>query len=164
MKVQLTENARKVLEARYLRRDPCGQMAEAPEGLFRRVAHAVAAAEAPFGGAADEWEEAFFEAMAGLDFLPNSPTLMNAGTPLGQLSACFVLPVEDSIEGIFESLKLMALIQQSGGGTGFSFSRLRPAGDVVALTETEPRGDGVSLNEHSQVRVVAPAGKGLPPA
>jgi ribonucleoside-diphosphate reductase alpha chain len=134
VKVQLTENARKVLEARYLRRDPCGQVAEAPEGLFRRVAHAVAAAEAPFGGAADEWEEAFFEAMAGLDFLPNSPTLMNAGTPLGQLSACFVLPVEDSIEGIFESLKLMALIQQSGGGTGFSFSRLRPAGDVVAST------------------------------
>jgi ribonucleoside-diphosphate reductase alpha chain len=136
MTIDLTENALKVLEARYLRRDPGGQVGETPADLFRRVARAVAGAETSFGDAkaAAEWEERFFEALARLDFLPNSPTLMNAGLPLGQLSACFVLPVADSMEDIFESLKLMALIQQSGGGTGFAFSRLRPRGDVVAST------------------------------
>lgn len=134
--VPLSDNARRVLEARYLRRDFKGQIIETPEELFRRVAHAIAQAEAPFGGAraAGQWEEVFYEALSRLDFLPNSPTLMNAGTPLGQLSACFVLPVEDSIADIFESLKLMALIQQTGGGTGFSFSHLRPRGDLVAST------------------------------
>jgi ribonucleoside-diphosphate reductase alpha chain len=134
--VQLSANVRKVLEARYLRRDPGGQIIESPEEMFRRVARAVAQAEAAFDNASavGEWEEIFFDALVRLDFLPNSPTLMNAGTPLGQLSACFVLPVEDSMEGIFDSLKLMALIQQSGGGTGFSFSRLRPRGDRVAST------------------------------
>lgn len=133
---QLTNNALRVLEARYLRRDGQGRLVETPTDLFRRVARGVAAGEARFGGpaASARWEEAFFAALAGLDFLPNSPTLMNAGTPLGQLSACFVLPVEDSMAEIFESLKLMALVQQSGGGTGFSFSRLRPRGDVVAST------------------------------
>jgi ribonucleoside-diphosphate reductase alpha chain len=136
VEVRLTDNALKVLQARYLRRDPEGQLVETPEGLFRRVAHAIAQPEADFGtpALAGEWEEAYLDALARLDFLPNSPTLMNAGTPLGQLSACFVLPVEDSMEEIFESLKLMALIQQSGGGTGFSFSRLRPRGDRVAST------------------------------
>jgi ribonucleoside-diphosphate reductase alpha chain len=129
-------NALRVLRARYLRRDPQGRVLETPEGLFRRVAHGVAQAENNFGdsGAARRWEEAFFETLIHLDFLPNSPTLMNAGTPLGQLSACFVLPIENSMAEIFDSLKLMALIQQSGGGTGFSFSRLRPRGDVVAST------------------------------
>jgi ribonucleoside-diphosphate reductase alpha chain len=129
---RLSANALTVLQARYLRRDPTsGQVAEAPGELFRRVARSVARAEARSGdgAAAAEWEEQFFEAMARLDLLPNSPCLMNAGTPLGQLSACFVLPVEDSMEGIFDSLRLMALIQQSGGGVGFSFSRLRPRGD-----------------------------------
>jgi ribonucleoside-diphosphate reductase alpha chain len=132
----LTDNALRVLRARYLRRDPAGQVVETPEGMFRRVAHSVAHAEAGFGDAAawGRWEEAFFDALIQLDLLPNSPTLMNAGTPLGQLSACFVIPVEDSMEEIFDALKLMALIQQSGGGTGFSFSRLRPAGDVVSST------------------------------
>lgn len=136
MSVNLSDNARRVLEARYLRRSPSGGIAETPEQLFRRVARAVASAEAPYLGkaAARGWEEAFFEVMASLDFLPNSPTLMNAGTPLGQLSACFVLPVDDSLPSIFDALKLMALIQQSGGGTGFSFSRLRPKGDIVAST------------------------------
>jgi len=134
--LQLSENAVRVLRARYLRRDAGGRIMETPEELFRRVARGVAQAEARFGDgrAAGAWEEAFLDALTGLDFLPNSPTLMNAGTPLGQLSACFVLPVADSMEGIFDALKLMALIQQSGGGTGFSFSSLRPRGDVVAST------------------------------
>jgi ribonucleoside-diphosphate reductase alpha chain len=133
---RLSANARTVLKARYLRRGPGGKIVETPEEMFRRVAQSIAAAETAFGGpkTAAEWEERFLEALVTLDFLPNSPTLMNAGTPLGQLSACFVLPVEDSMEGIFDSLKLMALIQQSGGGTGFSFSRLRPRGDLVAST------------------------------
>ena len=136
MRVHLTENARKVLEVRYLRRDASGEIVETPEELFRRVARSIARAELPYGHAraAAQWEEAFVTALMRLDFLPNSPTLVNAGTPVGQLSACFVLPVEDSIAEIFESLKLAALIQHSGGGTGFAFSRLRPQGDVVAST------------------------------
>jgi ribonucleoside-diphosphate reductase alpha chain len=136
MSVPLTETALKVLKARYLRRDLTGTVVETPEELFRRVAHSIAQGESRFAGPCQvrRWEEGFHEALINLDFLPNSPTLMNAGTPLGQLSACFVLPVEDSMEGIFDTLKLMALIQQSGGGTGFSFSQLRPTGDVVAST------------------------------
>jgi ribonucleoside-diphosphate reductase alpha chain len=134
--MQLNENALRVLRARYLRREPSGQVAETPDELFRRVARSVAQAETRFADAAavGEWEEKFCDAMTRLDLLPNSPCLMNAGTPLGQLSACFVLPVEDSMEGIFDALKLMALIQQSGGGVGFSFSRLRPKGDPVVST------------------------------
>lgn len=133
---KLTENARRVLQARYLKRNAAGKIVEAPQDLFRRVARAVAAAEARYAdaAAARRWEQTFFEMLYTLDFLPNSPALMNAGTSLGQLSACFVLPVEDSMADIFDSLKLMALIQQSGGGTGFSFSRLRPNGDVVMST------------------------------
>jgi ribonucleoside-diphosphate reductase alpha chain len=136
MKVDLTENALKVLQARYLLRDAKGRVVETPEELFRRVARGVAEAETRFGGPeeAARWEAAFADVLAQRDFLPNSPTLMNAGTPLGQLSACFVLPVEDSIGGIFDSLKLMALIQKTGGGTGFSFSHLRPERDLIAST------------------------------
>jgi ribonucleoside-diphosphate reductase alpha chain len=130
----LSHNALRVLEARYLRRDSSGQIAETPEEMFRRVARHLAAAETAFGTAAPQWEEPFFEAMSSLDLLPNSPCLMNAGTPLGMLSACFVLPVEDCMEGIFDALKLMARIQQAGGGVGFSFSRLRPQGDQVSST------------------------------
>src|SRR5262245_31034752 len=118
-KLQLTDNAVKVLRARYLCRDSTGQVAEAPDDLIRPVAHVVSQAESHFGDerATGHWEEIYFHALRSLDFLPNSPTLMNAGLPLGQLSACFVLPVEDSMDEIFESLKLTALIQQSGGGT-----------------------------------------------
>jgi ribonucleoside-diphosphate reductase alpha chain len=137
-----TPNAMKVLEARYLRRDPTGKIAEKPEQLFHRVASAVAAAELNWGGpaASEYWAERFYNVLSALDFLPNSPTLMNAGTDLGQLSACFVLPVEDSLEGIFDSLKQMALVQKTGGGTGFSFSHLRPQGDIVVSTGGESSG------------------------
>lgn len=130
----LSDNALTVLRARYLRRDVSGAISETPDELFRRVARAVAQAEARWGGRAGDWEERFYAALSTLDLLPNSPCLMNAGTPLGMLSACFVLPVEDSLDGIFDALKLMALIQQAGGGVGFSFSRLRPQGDRVAST------------------------------
>ncbi len=129
-----TDNARRVLEARYLLRDAQGALAEDWEGLCRRVARAVAEVERDFG---EDWlasEAAFADLMLSRTFLPNSPTLMNAGTELGQLAACFVLPVEDSLESIFDTVKRMALIHQSGGGTGFSFSRLRPEGDLVRRT------------------------------
>jgi len=128
-------NARAVLRHRSLRKDSHGNVIETPEELLRRVAAAVALAEERFRPQErTHWEAAFYEAMAGRWFLPNSPTLMNAGTAIGQLSACFVLPVPDSIPGIFGAVAEMAIIHQTGGGTGFSFSRLRPAGDVVAET------------------------------
>ncbi|HRU06554.1 MAG TPA: adenosylcobalamin-dependent ribonucleoside-diphosphate reductase [Candidatus Brocadiia bacterium] len=131
--LKLTLNAIRVLERRYLRKDSDGQVVETPTEMFRRVAKAAAQAEAGIG-AAGRREDEFFALMSSLDFLPNSPTLMNAGTPMAQLSACFVLPVPDSLEGIFETLKNMAVIHQSGGGTGFNFSRLRPRGAVVRST------------------------------
>jgi ribonucleoside-diphosphate reductase alpha chain len=130
----LSPNAQRVLEARYLARDDEGRVIETWEGLCLRVAHAVAAAEKEWGGEVDRFEEAFYGAMLRREFLPNSPTLMNAGTGSGQLAACFVLPVEDTLESVFEAVKQMAVIHQSGGGTGFSFSRLRPSGDVVQGT------------------------------
>lgn len=134
--LHLSENAREVLLARYLRRDLNGKILETPEELFERVATSISKAELSWGKAskAEEWRDQFLEMLSSLDFLPNSPTLMNAGTPLGQLSACFVLPVEDSVEEIFESLKQMAIIQRAGGGTGFSFSHLRPKGFPVSST------------------------------
>jgi ribonucleoside-diphosphate reductase alpha chain len=140
--LHLSENAIRVLEARYLRRDAQRQIVESPEELFERVARAVAQAELPLGHAGEvaRWHEEFHRLQVSLDFLPNSPCLMNAGTALGQLSACFVLPVPDTMEGIFEAIKEMSIIQQSGGGTGFSFSRLRPRGDVVSSTGGEASG------------------------
>jgi len=134
--LKLTANAIRVLAARYLLRDEKGSITETPARLFRRVAKAVAAADAAYKkGTLKRTEDEFYEMLSKLDFLPNTPTLMNAGAPLGQLSACFVLPVGDSLVEIFDSVKWTALIHQSGGGTGFSFSRLRPRGDIVKSTK-----------------------------
>lgn len=139
VKLKITPNALKVLESRYLRKDENGKLIETPSQLFQRVAENVASAEKIYNPniTDDELfktEEKFYKMMTSLEFLPNSPTLMNAGSNLQQLSACFVLPVEDSMESIFGAVKNTALIHQSGGGTGFSFTRLRPKGDRVKST------------------------------
>lgn len=135
--VKLTINAMEVLSRRYLLKDEKGKIIETPEKLFRRVARAVASVDGRHKASPSQinkTKEEFYSLMSRLEFMPNTPTLMNAGTELGQLSACFVLPVEDSLDGIFDTLALAAKIHQSGGGTGFSFSRLRPEGDMVKST------------------------------
>ncbi len=136
MELHLSENAQKVLEARYLRRNRSGETVETPGELFSRVASTVSEPELLYGSAADtrQRREEFLQMMTDLAFLPNSPTLMNAGSAMNQLSACFVLPVNDTIEDIFDAVKQMAMVQRSGGGTGFSFSKLRPSGDFISST------------------------------
>jgi ribonucleoside-diphosphate reductase alpha chain len=133
-KVHLSENALKVFEKRYLRKNTKGEVIETPEELFKRVAINIASAET------DEkdrkyYEEEFYRIMAELKFLPNSPTLMNAGTDMQQLSACFVIPIPDSMDGIFKSVNDSALVYKSGGGCGFDFSAIRPAGSIVQSTQ-----------------------------
>jgi ribonucleoside-diphosphate reductase alpha chain len=136
--MKLTENAVRVLRNRYLRKDADGQVLETYDEMFRRVARSISQAELNYSDSEknrEEWEQEFYSAMTNLEFLPNSPTLMNAGTDIQQLAACFVLPVGDSMDSIFDSVKNAALIHKSGGGTGFSFSRLRPKNDVVRSTK-----------------------------
>jgi ribonucleoside-diphosphate reductase alpha chain len=148
-KAAISDNARVVLEKRYLKKDDAGAVVEQPEDMFFRVAETIARAEKIFvpDSNPDIWTEKFYNTITDLDFLPNSPTLMNAGRELGQLSACFVLPVGDSMEEIFESVKNTALIHKSGGGTGFSFSHIRPKNDMVKSTK------GVSSGPLSFMRV-----------
>jgi ribonucleoside-diphosphate reductase alpha chain len=148
-KANLSDNALTILEKRYLKKDDAGNVIENPEDLFFRVAENIASAEKVFNASesTDAWTEKFYTTMVDLDFLPNSPTLMNAGRDLQQLSACFVLPIGDSMEDIFNAVKYTALIHKSGGGTGFSFSNIRPKNDRVKSTK------GISSGPLSFMRV-----------
>ncbi len=157
--VELSDNARTVLERRYLLRDTAGEVVEAPEQLFARVAEAVASAE-PTPELAASWAQRFYDELAALRFLPNSPTLMNAGTAQGTLAACFVLPVEDTLESIMATAQAAAMVQKFGGGTGFSLSRLRAEGEPIASTHGRACGPISVLHHYDDVsRLVTQGGK-----
>ena len=157
--VELTENARTVLERRYLLRDDSGALIETPEQLFARVAEAIAAVE-PTEALRAAWSQRFYDAMASLRFLPNSPTLMNAGTGRGTLAACFVLPVEDTMDSIMSTAQAAAMVQKYGGGTGFSLSRLRGVGEPIATTHGSACGPVSVLQHYDDVsRLVTQGGK-----
>ncbi|MEI6666290.1 MAG: adenosylcobalamin-dependent ribonucleoside-diphosphate reductase, partial [Chloroflexota bacterium] len=157
--VALSENARTVLERRYLLRDASGAVTETPEQLFARVAEAIALVE-PDESARSTWAQRFYDAMASLRFLPNSPTLMNAGTGRGTLAACFVLPVDDTLESIMSTAQAAAMVQKYGGGTGFSFSRLRGVGEAIATTHGAACGPVSVLQHYDDVsRLVTQGGK-----
>ena len=157
--ITLTANARLVLERRYLQRNDAGALIETPEQLVTRVAAAIAGVESS-AGLRDAWGQRFYDAMAGLRFLPNSPTLMNAGTGAGTLAACFVLPVEDSMESIMATAAAAAMVQKFGGGTGFSFSRLRGEGEPIASTHGRACGPLSVLRHYDDVsRLVTQGGK-----
>jgi ribonucleoside-diphosphate reductase alpha chain len=157
--VDLTSNARTVLERRYLLRNERGEVAETPEALFARVATAIASVE-PSEELRREWAQRFYDAMASLRFLPNSPTLMNAGTGRGTLAACFVLPVEDTLESIMATAEAAAMVQKFGGGTGFAFSRLRGKGEAIASTHGSACGPVSVLRHYDDVsRLVTQGGK-----
>jgi ribonucleoside-diphosphate reductase alpha chain len=135
--LNFSNNALEVLKRRYLLKDENGKIYESPKQMVERIANNIALADKNYGATEEEYQataKKFYDIMANLEYMPNSPTIMNAGTEVQQLSACFVLPVPDSIEGIFDALKYQAIIHKSGGGTGFSFSRLRPANDMVKST------------------------------
>ncbi len=152
--IHLTENSRKVLERRYLRRDTDGTLLETPAGMFYRVALHVARVEDQHNGHSEEAARTFYNLLSQYRFFPNSPTFTGAGTPLGQLAACFVLPIADDMgkagDGIFSTLRVAALIQQTGGGNGFSFSRLRPKSDVVHTSSGRATGPVGFLRVYDQ--------------
>lgn len=156
--LKLSINAIKVLEERYLQRDSEGNINETPTKLFKRVAKAVAEADFKYNTYKPEIEQKFFQIMSNLEFLPNSPTLMNAGTQTGQLSACFVLPIEDSLDSIFSTLKNTVIIQKYGGGTGFNFSNIRPRGDIVKSTKGIASGPVSFLKIYDQTTEVIKQG------
>ncbi|MSQ42432.1 MAG: hypothetical protein EXR65_05290, partial [Dehalococcoidia bacterium] len=157
--VALSENARTVLARRYLLRDDANRVVETPEQLLARVAEAIAAAE-PDAEAGSRWAQRFYDEMAALRFLPNSPTLMNAGTGRGTLAACFVLPVEDTLESIMSTAQAAAMVQKYGGGTGFAFSRLRGTGEPIASTNGSACGPVSVLQHYDDVsRLVTQGGK-----
>ena len=158
---EIKENAKVVLEHRYLLKDSNGDIAEDPDGLFRRVANALARPDKAYGATKEEVSETaeeFYQMLSSLEFLANSPTLMNAGTKAGTLSACFVLPLEDSMEGIMKTAHDAAMVQKYGGGTGFALSELRPKGARIKTTHGKACGPIAALKLLSSVSTLVTQG------